>query len=95
MKPVLVCTGFRGVFFGYVPSYDGIKEGTNAIKLKDARNVLRWTREIKGFLGLTSSGPTPNCRIGPKSSEIMLNNVTCVAKCTKKAMEAFEEAPWG
>ncbi|MCG8047133.1 MAG: hypothetical protein N0E48_16125 [Candidatus Thiodiazotropha endolucinida] len=85
--PVLVTTEHRGVFFGYTTDTRG-----DVIELKRARNCIYW-RKIKGFLALAESGPTENCRIGP-AVDIELHNITCVAKCTPEAVEAWEKAPW-
>ena len=87
-RAVLVTTQYRGVFFGYAEDTSG-----ECVQLKRARNVLYWTAETKGFLGLASGGPKPGCRIGPQA-DIELRGVTCVAECTPAAIQAWEAAPW-
>lgn len=87
---VLVTTAHRGVFFGYQSI--GLKQET--ISLEDARNVLYWSTDVKGFLGLAATGPSKSCRIGPKVPELTLVDVTSVAKLTPEAVEKFEAAPW-
>lgn len=87
---VLVTTEHRGVFFGYLASeVDKAK-----IKLTEARNVVYWSSEIKGFLGLASQGPTGSCKVGPKVPELSIFDITSVTRCTEVAVERFEEGPW-
>jgi hypothetical protein len=87
-RAVLVTTEHRGVFFGYADKTDG-----KTIKLKNARNCVYWSADIKGFLGLANMGPSKSCRIGPPA-DIELRNVTCVAEVTEKAVKAWEGQPW-
>ena len=86
-QAVVVTTAHRGVFFGYATKTSG-----DVISLKRARNCIYW-RGIKGFLALAESGPSKECRVGP-AVDIELRAITCVAKCTPTAMEAWEKAPW-
>ena len=87
-RPVLVTTEFRGVFFGYADNTDG-----DTIKLKQARNCLYWSADVKGFEGLAVTGPSASCRVGP-AAEIELRKITCVAECTPEAVAAWERSPW-
>lgn len=87
-RAVLVTTSHRGVFFGYAVEVDGA-----IIKLRKARNCLRWSEDVKGFVGLAVTGPSKSCRIGP-AANIELRDITSVAACTPEAVEAWEKAPW-
>jgi len=87
-RPVLVTTAHRGVFFGYATNTDGA-----IIKLRAARNCMSWSSDVKGFLGLASTGPSKSCRVGP-AADIELRDITCVANCTEAAAKAWEIAPW-
>jgi hypothetical protein len=87
-RAVLVTTAHRGVFFGYATDTDGA-----TIKLRAARNCLYWDSKVKGFLGLASTGPVGQCRIGPPA-DVELRDITCVAECTAAAAQAWEAAPW-
>lgn len=89
MKAVLVTTANRGVFFGYTEDYNG-----ETITITNARNCLYWSRDVKGFLGLASHGPTTLCRIGRKVEELQLRNITAVAAVSDEAVKAWEAAPW-
>jgi hypothetical protein len=88
-RAVLVTTSHRGVFFGYATDTSG-----DDITLKRARNCLYWSADAKGFLGLTTSGPTSNCRVGPAAPSIDLRGITAVAEVTPEAVKAWEAAPW-
>lgn len=87
-RPVLVTTEYRGVFFGYAQETSG-----DSVALKRARNCVYWSRDVKGFLGLATTGPTKDCRIGPPA-DVDLRKVTCVAEVTEDAAKAWEAAPW-
>lgn len=87
LKPVLVTTEFRGVFFGY------IKNGTKLpaeITLTGARNCISWTAAIGGFLGLASAGPDKDCRLGKPVSELTLYKITSVTPVESIAIEKWE-----
>jgi len=88
-RPVLVTTAHRGVFFGYAKDVSG-----DVIKLRAARNVVYWSADVQGFLGLAATGPSKTCRIG-KAADIELRAITCVASVTPEAESSFESAPWG
>jgi hypothetical protein len=87
-RAVLVTTEFRGVFFGYATRTDG-----ETIELKRARNCVYWSADVKGFLGLASTGPNGDCRIGPPA-DIELRKITCVAEVSETAVKAWEAAEW-
>ena len=87
-RAVVVTTEHRGVFFGYAIDVDG-----EIIKLRAARNCIRWTADVRGFMGLAATGPNKNCKIGP-SADISLRKITSVMECTSEATAAWENAPW-
>lgn len=87
-RAVLVTTAHRGVFFGYADDTDG-----EIVKLKRARLCVRWSADLRGFMGLASTGPTKSCRIGPPA-DIDLRAITSVTAVTEEAAEAWERAPW-
>lgn len=95
MKPVLVTTLHRGVFFGYLESEDMPKSLPNSITLKKLRNCLTWKSAVKGFIGLAVNGPTKDCKIGPAIEEMVLYDVTSIGNVTEKAAQKWEDAPWG
>ncbi len=85
---VVVTTAHRGVFFGYTSDYSG-----DTIALRDGRNCLYWSSDVKGFMGLAATGPTKSCRVGPQA-DIELRNITSVIKATPDAVKAWEAAPF-
>ena len=87
---VLVTTSHRGVFFGYA-SGDMAKD---TITIKNARNCIYWSVDVKGFLGLAANGPTGSCKIGPKVTSINLLGVTSVSEVSPEAVEKWEKHPW-
>ena len=87
-RAVLVTTVHRGVFFGYARDVDGA-----TIRLRAARNVVYWSADCKGCLGLAATGPSKQCKVGP-AADIELRAITCVAAVTPAAVSAFEGAPW-
>lgn len=87
-RAVLVTTAHRGVFFGYATDTDG-----ETIKLTKGRLCLYWSADVKGFMGLASTGPSASCRIGPPA-DIELRSITAVAEVTPVAVTAWEAAPW-
>lgn len=89
VRPVLVTTAHRGVFFGFASDTDG-----DTIRLLRARNCIYWSADCKGFLGLAADGPSASCRVGPEAT-LTLRNITSVAEVTPKALARWEAAPWG
>ena len=89
-QAVLVTTVHRGVFFGYANG-DMQKD---SITLKDARNCVYWSADVKGFLGLAANGPTSSCKIGPKVPSLKLLGITAVVKVTPEATGKWEKSPW-
>jgi hypothetical protein len=83
-RSVLVCTEYRGVFWGYATDTSG-----DTIKLRGARCALYWSADVGGFLGLADVGPTTGCRIS-RRGDIELRKVTCVVEATERATAAWE-----
>lgn len=87
-RPVIVTTEHRGVFFGYATETTGA-----TISLKRARNCVYWSADVKGFMGLASTGPSESCRIGPPA-DITLRKITAVVEVTGDAASRWEQQPW-
>jgi hypothetical protein len=85
---VMVTTSYRGIFAGFTTDTDG-----EVIKLRAARNCIYWSSDMQGFLGLASSGPSENCKIGP-AADIELRKITAVVEVTPEAQAKWESAPW-
>lgn len=88
-RPVLICTEFRGVFFGYT---DAAHDAT-VVKLENFRNCLYWEKAVGGVFGLAETGPTGSCKIGKKvTGPAGIQKVTCVIDVTADAAKAWEAA---
>ncbi len=90
--PVLVTTGRKGVFFGYVPAGTDLTQTT--LRLEKAQNCLYWSAEVRGVFGLAVTGPTANCRVGPAVPALTVHEITSVSEATPEAARAWEAAPW-
>jgi len=87
-RPVIICTEFRGVFFGYAEDTTG-----SDVTLSDARNCIYWDSKVGGFIGLASKGPNKNCRIGETAASLDLRKVTAVLEVSAEAEAAWQSAP--
>ena len=87
LRPVLVTTEFRGVFFGYADDTSG-----DNITLTNARNCIYWPSANGGFGGLASEGPAKGSRIGARVDKIDLRKITSVAEVADDAVKAWESA---
>ena len=89
-RAVLVTTEHRGVFFGYV---EDASKFPSEVTLTKMRCCIQW-RNMKGFLELTTTGPTKDCRIGPAANRGTLAKLTGMWDVEPAAVEAWEKAPW-
>jgi hypothetical protein len=87
-RPVLVTTEYRGVFFGYAEDTSG-----ETIILKKARNCIYWAASVGGFLGLASTGPNTDCRIGAEVEQFEARRVTSVTEVSSEAAKEWGDAP--
>jgi hypothetical protein len=87
-RAVMVTTAHRGVFFGYATDTKG-----ETIKLRDGRNILYWSADCKGFMGLAATGPTKSCRVGP-AANIEVRDITSVTEVSAIAEAAWKAGHW-
>lgn len=88
-QPLVVTTIHKGVFFGYA------KPTTNkTIRLKNAQMCVYWSTDVKGVLGLASTGPSSSCKIGPAVPALTLHDVTSVMEVSKEAEAKWLNKPW-
>jgi len=90
MKPVLVTTEHRGVFFGYVEEYPNLDESTT-ISLKDARMAIYWGTD-KGVMQLADEGVQKDSRISSIADIPALAKVTAVFSVSERAEETWKAA---
>lgn len=84
-RPVIVCTEFRGVFFGYATDTRG-----DPIDLKRARMAIQFGT-TKGIHQLAETGPTSSSKISARA-DLELRKITCVLEVTPAAAEKWEAA---
>lgn len=84
-RPVIVCTEYRGVFFGYATDTSG-----DAIRLSRARMAIYWGT-TKGVMQLAESGPTSSSKISARADG-EVRKVTSVFEVTDTAAKAWEAA---
>ena len=87
LRPVLVTTEYRGVFFGYADDTSG-----DNITLTNARNCIYWSSANGGFGGLASEGPANGARIGARVDKIDLRKITSVSEVSADAASRWENA---
>lgn len=86
-RPVVITTGYRGVFYGYADNTSG-----DVVVLRNARNCIYWSAKTGGFMGLASHGPKDGSRIGATVKQIELRKVTSVLEAEPAAVAAWESA---
>lgn len=84
-RPVIVCTEYRGVFFGYATTTAG-----DTINLERARMAIRFGT-TKGVMELADTGPTKDSRISARA-DIEVRKVTAVFEVSEAATKAWEDA---
>lgn len=86
LRPVVVTTAYRGVFFGYADDTGG-----ETIYLRGGRLCIYWSKDVRGFMGLAAFGPNSDCTIGPPA-DITLRNITSVVEVGAEAEEKWRTA---
>lgn len=89
MKPILLTTQHRGVFFGYVPEDQDLAARTMA--LQGARCAIYWGT-TKGVAELAESGPTSKSRIGAPADLPAIHDITAVWSVTPEAEQKWKTA---
>jgi Domain of unknown function (DUF6948) len=82
-RPVIVCTEFRGVFFGYAQDTTG-----DVIQLKRARMAIYWGTK-RGVMELAEVGPNANSKISARA-DIEVRKITAIFEVTDAAKTAWE-----
>jgi hypothetical protein len=87
---VVVTTGHRGVFFGHLA---GGRDG-KTVELTNAQMCVYWSADVRGVLGLASSGPSRSCKVSRPVPRIILQDVTAVIDATPEAVALWQGRPW-
>ena len=84
-RPVIVCTEFRGVFYGLASDTSG-----DVIQLRGARMAIYWGT-TKGVMELAETGPTSKSKISARA-DIELRKITSIFEVTPAAAAVWEAA---
>lgn len=84
-RPVIVCTEYRGVFFGYA-----VDTKSDVITLTGARMAIYWGT-TKGIFELAETGPTSKSKISARA-DVELRKVTCVLEVSPDSAAKWEAA---
>ena len=82
-RPVIICTEYRGVFFGYAED-----TSSDTIKLKEARMAIAFGT-TKGVMQLAETGPTESSKISAKA-DIEVRKVTAVFEVSAEAQAKWD-----
>lgn len=82
LRPVIVCTLHKGVFFGFAGDTSG-----KDVRLKDARMAMYWGTD-RGVMQLAETGPTSRSKISAKA-DVDLRDITAVFEVSPSALEAW------
>ena len=93
MKPYIICTNKRGVFFGYTDT-----PLADPIHVKDARMCIYWTSKIGGVMGLAEKGPFDAVKSGDGSrigapADAIIKDISAVFSATDEAAAQWISAP--
>lgn len=92
MQAVIVTTAHRGVFFGYLPNGDD--PAAKTLRLERVRMCIYWPPENHGVMGLATTGPLQDAKIGPAATSMLLHDITAVMWPTAVAVKRWEAEPW-
>ena len=84
-RPVIVCTEFRGVFYGLASDTTG-----DIIHLRGARMAISFGT-TRGVMELAETGPTSCSKISARA-DVEVRKVTSVFEATEAAAKAWEAA---
>lgn len=90
-KHVVVTTEHRGVFGGTLLMRD---DAAKTVALGDAQMCVYWSSDVRGVLGLASSGPSASCKVSPIVPRIDLQGVTAIIESTPAAQKCWRARPW-
>jgi hypothetical protein len=93
MKAIIVCTEYKGVFFGYIKN--DIQVTDNSIDLYNVRMCIQW-RGLKSIFDLAIKGPTALCRVSPSLDCLQLaGKFTAIIPVTNTiAIAEWEKGYW-
>lgn len=90
LKPVLICTQHRGVFFGMLPDKTDLTQRT-LTNIQNCRMAIYWGT-TRGVMELAECGPTSKSKIGAPATVHVLHDVTSVFSVTDEAAAKWMSA---
>lgn len=88
-RPVIICTEYRGVFYGLTTATDEQILQEQRVFLTDGRMAIYWGTD-KGVMQLAATGPTGRSKISAKA-DVSLGKVTAVFAVSNEAQAAWEK----
>ena len=93
LRPVLAVSKHRDIIFGYVPK--DFQLGTDEkISMKNARQGVYYSSDMRGFSGLAVQGPSNSCKVSFSVDEFTLLGCVRLLDCTEEAAKKWEQGPW-
>ena len=90
LKPVILCTQHRGVFFGFITQGTDLTQRT-LTDIKGARMAIYWGTD-RGVMQLAESGPTSKSKIGAAATIDVLHDITAVFAVSPEAAKKWTTA---
>lgn len=90
--PIIVCTEYRGVFFGYVDKFP--ESIPQEIKLYRSKMCVYWSEKVKGIMGLAENKNLSGCKITGEIPSILLNRITAIMEVSSEAEKAWQKGNW-
>jgi hypothetical protein len=88
-RPVIICTEYRGVFYGLTTETDSDILTSQRVHLIDGRMAIYWGTE-RGVMELAATGPTRKSKISAKA-DVSLGKVTAVFQVSPEAQAVWEK----
>lgn len=86
----VVITEFKEIFAGWSES----DPTADTIVLRKARQVVYFSADTKGLLGLAANGPGKDSRISNECPEVTIRRPVNVLLATEAAIEKFGQIIW-
>ena len=90
-RPVVVTTEHKGVFFGFCEAED---TAARTVTISEAQMCVYWSADVRGVVGLASTGPSKDCKVTPPAPKMTLSGTTAVMDATEDAVKAWKIRPW-
>lgn len=89
LKPVLITTLHRGVFYAEISSSADLTQST-LTDLKNARMAIYWGTK-RGVMELAEAGPNSNSKLSAVADIPVLHGVTAIFSVTEEASKKWKQ----